>query len=342
MAWQQEFGDSLSPADSFEDALRRRATSISDSDHGGSSCRAETDSFSDAGTETETEGDCKSSKLLCHQQLELETLRWAAAQQPQLTTTTTTKSRTRRDAARLLATFRESPTATLVSGSPRVLCVARRHRRKDKFVDFVGEYHLDLIQEFGGAPVIVPRTAKTMSSLLEYLPMDGLLVVEGNDISDDVLRKYHCSVPERLDEEEATRFASDTEFDVSKDELECALMRYALSSGCPILGMCRGAQLLNALRGGTLIGDIGAEVGHQIEHLRDSSDPTYDSFRHPIHVSGKTPLAEMFADSLDLLSGGELMVNSLSVFQITVCCDLLVVLLLFAVICDVNHVIWAY
>ena len=96
-------------------------------------------------------------------------------------------------------------------------------------MDFVGEYHLDLIQEFGGAPIVVPRTVGTLQSLLEYLPMDGLLVVEGNDISDDVWCKYECSIPQRLTGEAAEQFASDTEFDISKDELECALMRSSVS-----------------------------------------------------------------------------------------------------------------
>lgn len=132
-------------------------------------------------------------------------------------------SRAAHDAALFWGTL-YSPPAPMLRPA-RVLCVARRYNRKDKYVDFVGEYHLDLIQEFGGAPIMVPRTVGTLSSLLEYLPMDGLLVVEGNDISDDVLRKYQCSIPQRLEGEAAEKFASDTEFDISKDELECALMR---------------------------------------------------------------------------------------------------------------------
>mmetsp|Transcript_14827 Transcript_14827/g.17213 ORF Transcript_14827/g.17213 Transcript_14827/m.17213 type:complete len:257 (+) Transcript_14827:94-864(+) len=169
-------------------------------------------------------------------------------------------SRAARDAALLWGSL-YSPPALMVRPA-RVLCVARRYNRKDKYVDFVGEYHLDLIQEFGGAPIMVPRTVRTLNSLLEYLPMDGLLVVEGNDISDDVLSKYKCSIPQRLEGEAAEKFASDTEFDISKDELECGLMRYALISGCPILGLCRGSQMLNVLRGGTLYGDLAAETGN--------------------------------------------------------------------------------
>lgn len=215
-------------------------------------------------------------------------------------------SRAAHDAALFWGTL-YSPPAPMLRPA-RVLCVARRYNRKDKYVDFVGEYHLDLIQEFWGAPIMVPRTVGTLSSLLEYLPMDGLLVVEGNDISDDVLRKYQCSIPQRLEGEAAEKFASDTEFDISKDELECALMRFALMSGCPILGLCRGSQMLNVLRGGTLYGDLAAETGTTIQHLQPNG-PTYDSFRHPIAVHKHTPLATWFQDTLGD-EGGELMVNS--------------------------------
>ncbi|CAE7239584.1 GAT1_2.1 [Symbiodinium natans] len=132
----------------------------------------------------------------------------------------------------------------------------------------------------------------------EYLPMDGLVIAEGNDLSDDILKKYGCSLPERLTGEAAKKFASDTEMDVSKDELEFALMQFALAAGVPILTFCRGSQMLNVMRGGTLIGDIESQTDSKIKHLRDSSEPDYDSFRHPISVKPKTPLAEWFADSL--------------------------------------------
>mmetsp|Transcript_18798 Transcript_18798/g.41053 ORF Transcript_18798/g.41053 Transcript_18798/m.41053 type:complete len:170 (+) Transcript_18798:1-510(+) len=85
-------------------------------------------------------------------------------------------------------------------------------------------------------------------------------------------------------------------------------MRFALASGCPILTLCRGSQMLSALRGGTLIGDIESEVGSSICHLKDCSDPAYDSNRHSIRVSPDTPLAEWFSESLQ--NTDELLVNS--------------------------------
>lgn len=98
--------------------------------------------------------------------------------------------------------------------------------------------------------------------------------------------------------------------DVPKDELEFALMRFALAAGVPILTFCRGSQMLNCMRGGTLIGDIESQTDSNIKHLRDSSDPEYDSFRHPIEVNANTPLAEWFGDSLGDGNGKTLMVNS--------------------------------
>eukprot|EP00930_Biecheleria_cincta_P039811 TRINITY_DN2732_c0_g1_i1.p1 TRINITY_DN2732_c0_g1~~TRINITY_DN2732_c0_g1_i1.p1 ORF type:complete len:417 (-),score=57.87 TRINITY_DN2732_c0_g1_i1:323-1573(-) len=222
-------------------------------------------------------------------------------------TTIVQSLRAARDASRFVASM-DRPFMR-AERPARILCVARRHERKNKYVDFVGEHHLDLIQEFNGMPVIVPRTVRTLASLVEYLPMDGLLVVEGSDISEEVLSKYKCALPSRLTADVAGKFASDTEVDVSKDELECELMRYALLSGCPVLGLCRGSQMLNVLHGGTLYSDIGTEVSTEIEHLQPAGQ-TYDSFRHPIHVAGNTPLSDMFCESIDAEAGGELQVNS--------------------------------
>lgn len=181
---------------------------------------------------------------------------------------------------------------------PRVLMVSRRYLRKNKYVDIIGEYHMELVQEFGGAPIIIPRTTLTISHLTEYLPMDGLVVAEGNDLSPDILQKYGCCTPDAQDPAVAEKFASDAEFDHTKDELEFALMRFALTTGCPILAICRGSQMLSALRGGTLISDIETEVGTSVTHHRDSADPAYDSGRHPITVLPDTPISKWYAESL--------------------------------------------
>ncbi|XVF81893.1 hypothetical protein PTKIN_Ptkin15bG0192500 [Pterospermum kingtungense] len=65
---------------------------------------------------------------------------------------------------------------------PRVLIVSRRTVRKNKFVDFVGEYHLELIVGNGGVPVIVPRVSGVDNLLDSFEPIHGVLLREEEDI----------------------------------------------------------------------------------------------------------------------------------------------------------------
>eukprot|EP01071_Lankesteria_metandrocarpae_P004387 Lankesteria_metandrocarpae@DN3519_c0_g1_i1.p1 len=86
---------------------------------------------------------------------------------------------------RTAGTNREGFLATIrkgVFGVPRIGIVTRRHSRKNKFVNFIGEFHLDLVQHFGAAPIIIPRTEYTAEHLQAYMPLDGLVIVEGEDI----------------------------------------------------------------------------------------------------------------------------------------------------------------
>ena len=52
-----------------------------------------------------------------------------------------------------------------------------------------------------------------------------------------------------------------TEHSARRDEFELALARLALDEGLPVLGICRGMQLLNVVRGGTLLADVAPHPG---------------------------------------------------------------------------------
>lgn len=56
-------------------------------------------------------------------------------------------------------------------------------------------------------------------------------------------------------------------YDRARDELETRLLRNALSRGIPVLGICRGAQLLNVVLGGSLHQRIGTFYDEE-PHLR--------------------------------------------------------------------------
>ncbi|XP_042506106.1 putative glutamine amidotransferase GAT1_2.1 [Macadamia integrifolia] len=184
---------------------------------------------------------------------------------------------------------------------PRVLIVSRRSVRKNKFVDFVGEYHLDLIVSYGAVPVIVPRVAGVHTLLDSFEPIHGVLLCEGEDIDPSL---YDAEIsglsPEEL-EEIRSLHVSDTSIDREKDTIELRLAKLCLERNIPYLGICRGSQILNVACGGSLYQDIEKELskylsGQRVVHIDYDN---YDGHRHKVNVVENTPLHDWFKDSLE-------------------------------------------
>ena len=163
---------------------------------------------------------------------------------------------------------------------PVVLVVTRRTARKHLFIDYVGEFHLKLLARLKVLPVMVPVVPGTEACLPQYAEkMQGLLLVEGEDIE-----------PSRYQAEKANfRYLEKT--NPLKDEIEIRLLRRALRQRLPILGICRGAQLLNVVSGGTLYGDVRKEKRSQLKHINFEH---YDSYRHAISIVPATPLEKWY------------------------------------------------
>ncbi|XP_061357740.1 putative glutamine amidotransferase GAT1_2.1 [Gastrolobium bilobum] len=196
---------------------------------------------------------------------------------------------------------------------PRVLIVSRRAIRKNKFVDFVGEYHLDLIVRYGAVPVIVPRVSGVHTLLQSFEPIHGVLLCEGEDIDPS---HYNAELsglsPEEL-EHIRNLHPSDTAIDEEKDSIELRLAKLCLERNIPYLGICRGSQILNVSCGGTLYQDVEnellgkyPELFQRVAHINYEN---YDGHRHLIKVMTNTPLHDWFKDSLED-EKMEIMVNS--------------------------------
>ncbi|KAL6627476.1 hypothetical protein ACP70R_031202 [Stipagrostis hirtigluma subsp. patula] len=196
---------------------------------------------------------------------------------------------------------------------PRVLIVSRRTVRKNKFVDFVGEYHLDLIVGYGAVPVIVPRVAGVHTLLDSFEPIHGVLLCEGEDI-DPALYDADGAGTLSAEQLEAVRrlHPSDAAIDREKDSIELRLARRCLERSIPFLGICRGSQVLNVACGGSLYQDVEHELPGSAAAVRHMNYDDYDGHRHPVRVLPGTPLHDWFADSLDAGEdgGARLMVNS--------------------------------
>jgi putative glutamine amidotransferase len=107
------------------------------------------------------------------------------------------------------------------------------------------------IVEAGGLPVILPVLDPSLvEATLEGL--DGLLVPGGGDIDP---RRYHQDAVAPLEK-----------VDPARDDFELPLVRAALAAGLPILGVCRGHQVVNVALGGTLVQHVSS---HDDDHLAD-------------------------------------------------------------------------
>ncbi|BAD61474.1 unknown protein [Oryza sativa Japonica Group] len=195
-----------------------------------------------------------------------------------------------------------SPSPDLARILPRVLIVSRRTVRKNKFVDFVGEYHLDLIVGYGAVPVIVPRVAGVHTLLDSFEPIHGVLLCEGEDVDPSLYGGGGAGSgglsAEQLDAVRSLH-PSDAAIDHEKDSIELRLARRCLERNIPFLGICRGSQVLNVACGGTLYQDVDHELPAAAAAVRHINYDNYDGHRHPVRVLPGTPLHEWFAESLD-------------------------------------------
>lgn len=163
---------------------------------------------------------------------------------------------------------------------PTVLVTTRRTARGIRYIDYVGELHLRLLLRSKILPLIVPAVKGVLPLLSEYArQMDGLLLVEGEDIEP---RRYPA-------QKENVRYLEKT--DPLKDEMELRLLRQALRRKLPVLGICRGSQLLNVSCGGSLFGDVRKEKRSRLRHIHPSR---YDTYRHAIEIVPGTPLARWY------------------------------------------------
>jgi len=110
-----------------------------------------------------------------------------------------------------------------------------------------GQTYFRAVERAGGTPLMLPP----IRGLIDNIPgllrrVDGVVFHGGGDID-----------PRRYGQEptEESLYGIVAEH----DEMELAMMAAAIEADKPVLAICRGLQVLNVARGGTLVQDIGTE-----------------------------------------------------------------------------------
>lgn len=139
------------------------------------------------------------------------------------------------------------------------------------------DYIVDLVRDGGGEPVLLTSPEEPLEAL------DGVVLPGGGDLDP----RLYGEAP------------GDACYDVSpaQDELDLAVARRSIDAGLPVLGVCRGHQLLNVLYGGTLIQDMApGTVAHREPAPAHGAGPWA---WHEVEVQGGTKVAGLYGGSGD-------------------------------------------
>ena len=141
----------------------------------------------------------------------------------------------------------------------------------------MNQTYVRVLENLGALPVMIPlhMTETTLRGIFERL--DGLLLPGGEDIHPSM---YGMEPHPLLG-------ATDPE----RDRTELLMTRWAVAAGMPILGICRGVQVINVACGGTLYQDLSSQRPDLAKH--DYFPPEYERFRicHQVRIAGDSLLA---------------------------------------------------
>ncbi len=133
--------------------------------------------------------------------------------------------------------------------------------------------YIEALQEAHATPILIPLGA-SLPVNLDWA--DGLLLPGGVDVEPG----RYGAAPHPT-----------SEWDQRLDDLEFQLLDWARRARVPVLGICRGLQVLNVGLGGTLVQDLPSQRPEGDGHPRQGAR---ERLTHGLHVEAGSRLAEIF------------------------------------------------
>jgi putative glutamine amidotransferase len=149
----------------------------------------------------------------------------------------------------------------LMTQPPLILVSPNVEKKGDEFGDLsisLSETYQRALLVAGAIPLALPGTVSREVIAECVRRSDGVLLTGGEDIEP---RVYGAKLPERL-----RRKVKVTPDGGQRDWRELVLVDEVFRQRKPVLGICRGHQMLNVALGGSLVADIASEVPGALNH----------------------------------------------------------------------------
>ena len=156
----------------------------------------------------------------------------------------------------------------------------------------MSQRYIQTLTNAGALPWMIPLVTDEETLRGIYESLDGVFLPGGADI-DPV--SYGTTPHPACDKTDRDR-----------DRVELTLARWALAEGKPVLGVCRGMQLINVVTGGTLYQDLATQFPRGVKHDYfpfGGQSFTRDYLAHEVRIAADSRLARLFgADSIKVNS----------------------------------------
>lgn len=139
--------------------------------------------------------------------------------------------------------------------------------------------YLESILEAGGLPVFIPLTDDKSVLREIFDSLDGLLIPGGEDVHP----RFYGELPH-------PKLGTTSEL---RDSVEIQLIRWAYETNLPVLGVCRGIQIINVALGGTLYQDLSAQKHDELGHSVPDSASMWEAGAHDMSIREDSKLARV-------------------------------------------------
>lgn len=176
--------------------------------------------------------------------------------------------------AQTSATSTTRPLSTTASATRPLIGISCSHPERRSAVNLT---YTESVIRAGGVPMMIPVTADSLLLRDVMKRLDGIIMTGGEDIH-----------PSYYGEEPIPELGS---VDALRDVYDLCLIRLARDFNVPMLGICRGEQLINVAFGGSLYQDIPSQCpDSELQHQQKES--SYQG-THLVHFEPGSQLATM-------------------------------------------------